>query len=70
MTEKRTPTHCPHCGYEGSFDGLGVFTRRTKILDPDQGKLPFMQTWFQYHCPECEGITAMLENEDPLFIGK
>lgn len=35
MTEKRTPTHCPHCGYDGAFGALGEFQRQKEVIRSD-----------------------------------
>lgn len=45
----RQPAHCPYCGHDGAFDGLG----RT----PDGG--------YRHHCPDCglEFATYLPEGE-------
>jgi len=65
--ESRTPTHCPHCGVQTATDSLGKFRRTTKIKHlGDDDFVTFLQTWFEFHCAECDNRTAMLESEEPL----
>lgn len=58
----RTPTHCPHCGFDGGFDGMGSFTRKTatKRLG-ESGTVEKWEKWYRVHCPDCGEHFALLE---------
>lgn len=57
----RTPTHCPHCGYDGVFDGHGKFTRKlaTSTLQGD-GYVETHESWDKIRCPDCGNKFALL----------
>jgi len=68
MTEReyQKPAACPQCGAETSFGGLGRFTRRVQregIYKGTVRRKTVGQTWFKFHCPECERTSAILLDE-------
>lgn len=61
--DHRRPKACPHCSQDGAFDGLGHFNREKAVyqhLDGD-GWREVLESWYQYHCPECGNTFATLE---------
>ncbi len=62
MGGRRTPTHCPHCGHDGSFDGMGSFTRKTATRTfKGDGRVETWERWDRMHCTECRGQFALLD---------
>ena len=59
--------HCPSCGQDGAFDGLGSereITRRVR-LDENDVKRGYKVTreWDEFHCPECGCTFRTLRDE-------
>jgi len=65
----RTPTHCPHCGFDGGFDGQGTI-RRSYERTRSGVTSDVEEQWFVYHCPECDERSAMLEATDTEVVDR